>query len=134
MTVNTKRLISAVKMGQNYLAWDDETYRAVVARITGKTSATKCSFKELGLVLDYMHEQGFPKNRKHGRRPEVPENREHILKKIEALLADAGRSWNYAEGMAKKMFKRDAVQFLTYEELDKLMVALIIDQRRRERE
>ncbi|MFV5906035.1 gp16 family protein [Klebsiella oxytoca] len=133
MTINTKRLISAVKMGQNYLAWDDETYRAVMARITGKQSATKCSLKELGLVLDYMHEQGFPKNKKHGRRPQVPKSREHILAKIEAMLADAGRPWNYAEGMAKKMFKRDAVQFLTYDELDKLMIALIIDQRRRER-
>ncbi|MEZ3140821.1 gp16 family protein [Citrobacter braakii] len=130
----TNKIISVVKIGQKYLSWDDATYRAVMNRITGKCSATKCSADELGRVLDYMHEQGFPKNtNRHGRRPAVPKSREHTLNKIEALLTDAGRKWNYAEGMARKMFKRDAIQFLMPDELDKLMIALIIDQRRRGR-
>lgn len=131
--MKNKKLISAVKIGQQFLSWDDETYRAVMVRITGKRSATQCSADELGQVLNYMHEQGFPKNTRHGRRPSVPKSREHILKKVEALLADAGRPWAYAEGMSKRMFKRDAVQFLTNDELERLMVALVIDQRRRER-
>lgn len=132
MTPNAKKLVGAIKAGQAFLGWDDATYRATLNRLTGKTSATRCSLEELQTVKEYMHTAGFPRqSRKHGRRPSVPKTREAMLSKVEAQLADAGRPWSYAEGMAKRMFKRERVDWLTTEELTKLMQALDYDAKRR---
>lgn len=133
MKINRNALIGAIKAGQSWLQWDEITYRSVLKRLTGKLSATKCSLTELRTVREHMHQQGFPRtrSRKHGRRPSVPLRRETILGKIEALLADAGRSWNYAEGLASHMFRQHVIEWLTDEQLTKLMQALIIDARRR---
>lgn len=134
MTPNAKKLVGAIKAGQAYLKWDDVLYRQTLMRLTGKTSATKCSLEELQRVKEYMHEAGFPRltPKKHGRRPSVATSREAILGKVEALLTDAGRPWQYAESMAKHMFKRETViEWLTTEELTKLMQALAVDARRR---
>lgn len=134
MKVNRNALIGAIKAGQHWLQWDDITYRSVLKRLTGKLSATKCSLTELQTVREHMHQQGFPRTRspRHGRRPSVPLRRETVLGKIEALLADAGRPWKYAEGMASHMFQQHVIEWLTDEQLKKLMQALIIDANRRE--
>lgn len=132
MTPNAKKLIGAIKAGQAFLQWDDVLYRQTLQRLTGKTSATRCSLDELQTVKEYMHEAGFPRqSRKHGRRPSVATTRKGILSKVEALLADAGRPWGYAESMAKRMFNRERVDWLTTEELTKLMQALAVDAKRR---
>lgn len=132
MTPNAKKLIGAIKAGQAFLRWDDATYRQTLERLTGKCSATRCTLEELQSVKEYMHTAGFPRQpRKHGRRPSVASSRKAVLSKIEALLADAGRPWGYAESMAKRMFNRERVDWLTTDELTRLMQALIIDAKRR---
>ncbi|KNC89918.1 hypothetical protein GM30_06125 [Trabulsiella odontotermitis] len=134
MTVKNKNaLIGAIKAGQAWLKWDDVTYRSVLKRITGKMSSKHCSMDELQNLREYMHTQGFPRinTRKHGRRPSVPAGRKSTLAKIEALLTDAGRSWNYAESIASHMFQQKVIEWLTDEQLVKLMQALIIDAKRR---
>lgn len=130
---NAKILIGIIKAAQQYLKLDDETYRSILVRMTGKDSAKKLTLDELGQVRDYFHDQGYPRKskRKHGRRPSVPVSRESVLRKIEALLADAGRSWDYAESMAAHMFKRQKIDWLDFSELTKLMQALAVDARRR---
>ena len=134
MTPTAKKLIGAIKAGQAYLGWDDALYRQTLTRLTGKTSSTRCSLDELQAVKEYMHNAGFPRHTpRHGRRPSVAKTREDILKKVEALLADAGRPWEYATGMAKRMFQRERVDWLTTDELKKLMQALAIDAKRRAR-
>lgn len=132
MTPTAKKLIGAIKAGQAYLSWDDATYRATLNRLTGKASATRCSLDELQTIKEYMHKAGFPRQSpKHGRRPSVASSRQTMLNKVEALLAAAGRPWSYAEGMAQRMFKRERVDWLTSEELTKLMQALAVDAKRR---
>ena len=77
-------------------------------RLTGKKSSTRCSLEELKSVREYMHEQGYPRkvSRSHGRRPNVAVGRHGVLSKIEALLADAGRKWDYAESVSQRMFDK----------------------------
>ncbi|WPU22587.1 regulatory protein GemA [Cedecea neteri] len=135
MLNNKKALIGAIKAGQNWLQWDDSTYRGVMFRITGKVSSTKCSMEELQNLREYMHEQGFPRKtaRKHGRRPNVATGRKATLGKIEALLADAGRPWQYAESVSQRMFEQKVIEWLDDEQLTKLLQALIIDARRRQK-
>ncbi|EOW3360810.1 phage protein GemA/Gp16 family protein, partial [Escherichia coli] len=68
-----------------------------------------------------------------GRRPRVAMSRKSVLSKIEALLADAGRSWAYAEGLASHMYKQHVIEWLTDDQLFGVMVALTKDARKRAR-
>ncbi|MFV9078197.1 regulatory protein GemA [Serratia fonticola] len=131
-TPNARGLIGAIKAGQAHLGWDDATYRAALERLTGKTSATKCTLDELQIVREYMHEQGYPRKtaKKVGRRPRVAATRETTLRKIEALLTEAKRPWMYAMSMSDRMFKQCIIEWLDDEQLTKLMQALIIDAKR----
>ncbi|KAB0543125.1 DUF1018 domain-containing protein [Pantoea stewartii subsp. stewartii] len=45
-------------MPSSYLGWDDNTYRSLLVRLTGKNSATRCSLEELQTIREYMHQQG----------------------------------------------------------------------------
>ena len=53
-----------------------------------------------------------------------------LLKKIEALLAEAGRPWNYAHGMARRMFTIERVQWCEPFQLHKIVAALMYDAKR----
>ncbi len=134
MNIQQRRMIGAIKAGQAALGWDDVTYRSVLARLTGKPSSTLCTVAELEQVKEYMHQQGYPrKAKKHGRKPSVPASKKTVLGKIEALLADAKRPWQYAETMAQHMFGVRYVDWLDIQQLTKLMQALIIDAKRRQK-
>lgn len=127
-----KKLIGAIKAGQAFLGWDDGLYRQTLTRLTGKSSATHCNLEELQIVKEYMHSAGFPRqSARHGRRPNPATSRQAILSKIEALLCVEKRPWEYAESLARHMFKRQAIEWLTLDELTRLMQALIIDRHRR---
>ncbi|ENK0985071.1 regulatory protein GemA [Salmonella enterica] len=130
-----KRLIGAIKAGQSFLGWDDVTYRGVLCRLTGKRSSTKCSIRELEDIKEYMHSKGYPRKapKGKGRRPNVAKCRKTILSKIEALLAEGGLSWAYAEGISSHMYKQHVIEWLDDEQLYGVMVALIKQARRQGR-
>ena len=67
----------------------------------------------------------------HGIKPDVPAERQGQIGKIEALLADARRPWNYAESLAKRICKVDALRFCTAQQLGKIISALSYDAKRR---
>lgn len=127
MTPVTTSLIRAIKTGQSRLGWDNATYKSVLLRLTGKSSSTKCSIRELEDVKEYMHSQGFPRQapKGKGRRPKVANRRKAMLAKIEALLADSGLSWAYAEGIASHMYSQKVLEWLDDEQLNAVMIALI---------
>ncbi|EGI2036904.1 regulatory protein GemA [Salmonella enterica] len=135
MTPVSNRLIRAIKTGQSFLGWDDATYRGVLCRLTGKRSSTTCSIRELEDVKEYMHSQGFPRKapKGKGRRPNVANRRKAILAKIEALLAEGGLSWAYAEGIASHMYRQHVIEWLDDDQLHGVMVALIKQARRKGR-
>ncbi|EAB5694013.1 regulatory protein GemA [Salmonella enterica subsp. enterica] len=125
-----RNLIRIIHTGKSCLGWDDETYRDVLFRQTGKRSARDCSVSELEKTVLYMRTQGFaPSSR--GRRPRVATGRKAILSKIEALLADAGRPWGYLDGITERMLgEKKPVEWLNDEQLYKVMQMLIVDAAR----
>ncbi|WP_420228730.1 phage protein GemA/Gp16 family protein [Salmonella enterica] len=138
----TTSLIRAIKTGQARLGWDDATYRSVLVRLTGKSSAKECSIREMKDVIEYMHSQGFPRQapKGKGRRPNVAEHRKAMLAKIEALLADSGLSWAYAEGIASQMYKTKTIEWLhnkanphDNKKIKSLMIALEVRARAKKR-
>lgn len=120
-----------IHIAKSQLAMDDVSYRALLHRVTGKTSCRALDIRGLQAVIDEMCRLGFKPQSRHGRKPRVPKERQRILDKIEAILTDQQLSWQYANGMAMRMFRRAQVQWLTQEELYKLMQALTIYQQRR---
>ena len=73
--------------------------------------------------------------RKHTSYPGRPKNMDdmgkgRLLKKIEALLAEASRSWDYAHGMSKRMFSIERVQWCEAFQLHKIVAALMYDAKR----
>jgi len=56
-----------------------------------------------------------------------------MLKKIEALLAEANRPWKYVHGISKRMFDVDRVHWCRPDQLHKIVAALMTDARRHSR-
>lgn len=141
--IDQKRGLQLIHIAKSQLGMDDETYRAMLSTVAGVKSAKDLDGAGRDKVLQHLKRCGFKPKAKPdsaGRNKHVkdrPNNysgdvRGNQIKKIEALLADAGRPWSYAAGLAKKMFKVDALEFCDPDHLQKLIAALVYDQKRRE--
>lgn len=136
---NRARLIRLVHVGRRELALDDDTYHALVADVAGddgRDSSSQLNDKELQLLVDRMKATGFKvkgTGRDNGRRPNPPVTREQLIKKLEAQLAEAGRPWSYADGMAKRICKVDKVDWCDDAQLHKLIAAMFMDATRHKR-
>jgi len=132
------RQLAAIHACAKQLALDDDSYRALLARITGQRSAGHLSARDRARVLEELHRLGATAARQMRRAvppatptPQVAAAQQALLGKIGAILADSGRDWPYAQGIAKRMFKRERLEWLRADELHKLVAALMYDQRRR---
>ena len=131
--MNTKKILMAkIHIGKKDLHLDDDTYRDVLWRVTGKRSCKDMTIAQLQDVVKDMEKSGFtPKAApKHGKKPSVVGKRQPLMDKIEAMLADMGLHWNYAHGMADSMFKIKRLQWLNDSQLYKLTQALSVHQQR----
>jgi hypothetical protein len=120
------------------------TVGGAAAERKGKRSAGHLDFVGRHRVLDHLHAllraRGLKRPRRsapaagrdYGRKPQVPADRQALVDKLEALLADAARPWNYARAMAKRMFHMDQLEWATADQLRRLVAALEYDRRRRE--
>lgn len=131
--------LAKIHIAMKQLGMDRDTYEAMLWTIARVKSAGDLNSEGRQQVLEHMKSRGFkPVQKKapkyasqRGSKPAVPADRQGQIGKIEALLADAGRPWEYVEGMARRMGHVDALRFCTPEQLGKLIAALVIDQRRR---
>ncbi|TCB83728.1 DUF1018 domain-containing protein [Acinetobacter sp. ANC 3791] len=114
-------------------ALDDDTYRDLLEQVTGKRSAKDLNNDELIAVLKRYEELGFTKP-EFGTKPKVKASKDALIGKIEALLADADLHWNYAIGIAKKMFKKEALEFCSENELYRIVAALEYRKKRAQHE
>ena len=131
--MKTKKILMAkIHIAKKELGLDDDTYRDVLWRVTGKRSCKKMLIGELEAVVKDMEASGFkPKAApKHGKKPSVVGKREPLMGKIHAMLTDMGLHWNYAHGMADSMFKIKRLQWLNDSQLYKLTQALSVHQQR----
>lgn len=129
-----QKLIRLVHVAKGKLGWDDGTYREALEVVTGKTSSTQCTVAELKKFIKHMESKGFePKNSsmKHTLdKPDVAKSKKAQIDKIEALLADTGKPWAYAEGMARRMYKIDYLTWCSSKQLQGVITALIKQQQR----
>lgn len=130
-----KRGVQAIKAAQRQLHLDDDTYRDMLHRLTGKRSATKLSIAEQTVVLDHLRHAGAENpmraNRAAGkRRPAPAVERERLLGKVNALLDALGRlkrepyTLAYADAICKRNGWADSVSFADGPSLHRLVGAL----------
>lgn len=107
----------AIHVARRQLDLDDASYRALLKRAAGVTSSADLgTLAKADAVLDALSKLGFahkPKITARGRvepgkRPGTPHNleREPLLQKVEALLADMALPWSYAEAIAWRQTKQ----------------------------
>jgi phage gp16-like protein len=129
-----KHDLALIHQAKKALGIEDDDYRLILERITGKTSAAELHAAQRAAVIAHFRSLGWkptPAKRRHGRKPTVAQDAAALLNKIEALLSDAGRPWAYADAMAKTMFQMDSIRFCQPAQLHKIVAALCVDQRRR---
>lgn len=129
-----RQQLARIHAGAKALALDDATYRSLLNRITGKSSSKDMTVAERNAVIAELVRLGFKDKHQDGRRAWAgkPKDMTPMLRKVEALLADANRPWSYAHNTARQMFKVARVEWLKHDQLHKLVSALQIDANRRQ--
>ncbi|MEW5726308.1 MAG: regulatory protein GemA [Pseudomonadota bacterium] len=80
-------LLAKIHLGKKELGWDDATYRAVLARVTGAGSAADLSVPKLSAMVDEMKRLGWKPKKAGGRKLS---SKPHV-RKIFALWGDMSR-------------------------------------------
>ncbi|HDR9098595.1 TPA: regulatory protein GemA [Burkholderia vietnamiensis] len=126
-----KTTVAKIHIAKQQLAMTDDEYRTVLRSVAGVSSSKDLTPEGAHKLLKHFERCGFKPKRDAGRRPTVARPRAAQIRKIEALLADAGRPWDYVGGMVKRICKVDAIEFCDDVMLGKLIAALQYDAKRR---
>lgn len=128
-----KRELAKIHVAKKSLALDDDEYRSILQAVTGKASAADLDNQGRAKLLAHFQKIGFKAKAKpvDRSRPNVGEDRQPRMRKIEAQLTSAGYSWNYADTLAKKLCKKDSINFCDGADLSKIIIALALDAKRR---
>lgn len=127
-----KSLLAKIHMAAKDLGLDDDTYRGLLEQVTGHRSCRDCSYRELVAVVATLRKKGWDDG--YGQKPRVAPEKQRLVDKIGALLAEAKRPWSYAQGIAQRMWKREKLEWCTAEELRGIVAALIQDAKRHGRQ
>ena len=132
-----KQLAAIHVLASKRLHLDRDTYVALLQRVGGVASSADLDQRGRVKVLDELRRltgEGQRQMRNAVNMPDAPQNvREEIagmVSKVGALLAEADKSWNYAHGIARRMFKVQRVEWLRADQLHKLVAALSYAQKR----
>ncbi len=122
-----RRLMARIHILKKEAALDEDSYRDLLQRLTGKRTSTRLNTSESYTVINYLE--------RHTKKPHYPGRPNNTdsnpqLQKIEALLAEAKRPWAYATGMAKHMYNKQRLEFCDSTELSALITALINDAKK----
>jgi phage gp16-like protein len=128
-----RRLLASIHAGAKQLGLEDDAYRDLVERVSrelgpAQRSAGACDQRQLDAIVSELRRLGGIQPRTW---PDKPKTLSPLLRKTEALLADAGRPWSYAHAMAQHMYRVDRLEFLSQAQLHRLVAALQIDANRR---
>lgn len=129
--------IAAKQLGMDTKDPDPESeYHAMLWSVARVRSSADLDYTGLQRVLAHLRACGFKP--RHGKRPRVPADRTAQIRKIEALLTDAGLPWEYltagANGkpsMLKRICRVEKLEWANAEQLGKLIAALSYNQARR---
>lgn len=124
-------MIAMIHIAKTDLGLDDDTYRDLLERVTGKRSAAELSEGELGRVVDAMRERGFTPKRTG------PRSGKPHVRKVWALWGQLGREGRLREpgrascrAFVKRMTNVEDPEWLTPEQANVVIEAIKAWQRR----
>lgn len=125
-TLQRRKELAKIHLLAQQLQMDRDTYEAMLFAQARVESAKDLDQHQRGQVIEHLQalvdRQGGKSN------PQRPHNFEAKhraeLTKIEALLADDGKPWSYALGMARRMYRKERMEFCAPHELMGLIAAL----------
>lgn len=127
-----RRDLAMIHLAKKELDLDDDMYRDILQQCCGTESAAELDAPNRRKLLAFFRGRGWGRRDHTQKRPKnmnVPD-RSRLLKKIEALLAEAKRPWSYADTLAKKMWKVDSLTFCEPKHLNGIISALVRDAQR----
>jgi phage gp16-like protein len=123
--------LAKIHIAKKQLGLDEETYRAMLLQHGGASSSKDLTIIGAAKVLAHLERCGFKPKAAARPRPAVGADRQALMRKVEAQLADAKLSWAYADGMAKRICKVDRIEFCDAVALGKIVAALAYQAGRR---
>lgn len=134
---NTKisgKQIALMKVAQKQLGMPDDTLIDILAAF-GAQSKKDLTNRQFDELMAYFKKLGFKKKYqpKVKKAPDISrqsESKQVMLGAIETTLAALGKSWRYADGVARKMFGVEQVVWCSPEQIHKILQALKISQKR----
>jgi len=129
MISNKKKAVIHVAKAQ--VGMTDDEYRDLLASV-GAASSKDLTTQSFVALMTRFEKMGFKTTSARRRKPKgLPRGKAATMQKIEAIILDIGLSWAYVDGIARKRFGVDAVQWLEYEDLRKVLQMMVIHQKRR---
>lgn len=127
-----KQDLKVIHTGKRALGMEEDSYREMLRRVTGKSSSAEMTPNERWKVIQELRRLGFGEGDKRHRKPRQPQidrsqsfGAEGMLRKVEALLAEQKLAWGYADGIAKQMYKVESVRWLNEAQLTGVITALV---------
>ena len=157
METDANNLKAQIHIARTQLEMEEEAYRALLKRVTGKASASArdLTLRQLIDVRDEMKRLGFVVRSKKHPKPKAGNDKQALVDKVGALLAEAGRPWDYLTAKTEKCRTKDSprpmslleritgktdlgreigkerIEFCSATDLRKIVAALEYDRRRR---
>ena len=119
------RELALIHIGQQQLGMDDATYRDMLFALTGKRSAAEIGDRGRAQVLEHMMASGA--RLKWNRRAAVAQGdaKDPLIRKVRALLLSLGNYGDqYADGIARRMYKVDRFEWCNPQQLRGIVAAL----------
>ncbi|MEQ9132674.1 MAG: regulatory protein GemA [Salinisphaeraceae bacterium] len=115
------------------LGLDDAAYREMLWTVARVRSAKDLDPHGRQQVLEHLKARGWhPLTRGRGGHARLPEDRQALRRKIDAMLAGADRPAAYGDAMARRICKVERLDWCTPDQLRKVVAALSYDQKRRQ--
>ena len=129
------RAIGKVKLGARMLGLGHEEYCDLLDRVTHRRSCADLDLEELGWVIEEMERLGarFVLGRRRRQTKPAPPEKAPLIRKIRALLEEAGRPEEYAEAILRRMTghaHRTPLSWASPKQLHDVVAALEYDRQR----
>jgi phage gp16-like protein len=121
-----------IHIAKQQLQMTEGEYRKALSEV-GVASSKNLTFPQYEKFLQRLKADGFVLESQqkgvYGQHPQTWD-KEPLLEKIGALLAVMKLTWNYADGIARRMFKVDSVLWCGPDQLHSVVAALEYKRRR----
>ena len=127
MTVDKRPLLAKVHIAKSQLKLDDEQYRDILRRVTGKESAAKCRYSELVDLVNEFKGLGWktPRKKAFRRAPSDPVKKIYALwGELQATGAVQSTDKTALDAFVRKHTGIDSVQWLLPAQQQKIIEIL----------